>query len=132
MWSRFVRPETTTLPLSNGDSLTVKRWLSEGDRRAAYSQMYREGRFAPIEVGIATVQAYLLDWTVTDDEGRQVILRDQPADVVRAALDALHPLEFAEIREAIDAHEARELAAWQEKKQLAGRSSSAVISSSAA
>ena len=40
--------------------------------------------------------AYLLDWTITND-GRPVVIRDQPADVVRAVLDALDYDSFMEI-----------------------------------
>lgn len=124
--SRFVRPETTTLPISSGEFLTVKAYLTEGEQRAAYSAMYRGGhsngdgsppRINPQEVGIAMVLAFLVDWTVTDDEGRQVLIRDQPAEIVRAALDQLYPDEFDEIQTAIREHEARQLAARQEKKR---------------
>lgn len=135
--SRFVRPETVTLPLSDGDSITVRRWLSEGEQRESYSRMYREGprglQVHPAEVSIAMVIAYLVDWTLTDDEGRQVIIRDQPVDVVRAALDALYPVDFAELREAIQAHEDRELEARrQEKKPIHAVLASEVISRSVA
>jgi hypothetical protein len=129
--SRFVRPDTVTIPLTDGDTITVRKWLTEGEQRAAYSRIFHveSGRVNSQEVGIAMVLAYLLDWTLVDDEGRLVIIRDQPEDLVRAALDQLYPEDFNEIREAIRAHEeqaARERA--EKKKATAGARASVGIS----
>ena len=136
--SRFVRPETVTLPLSDGDSIIVRRWLTEGESRDAHSLMYREGHDGkmivnPAEIGISMVLAYLLDWSLCDDDGRQVIIRDQPVEVVRAALRQLHREDFEELYSAIIAHEIRETAARaDEKKTLRGALASELISRSVA
>lgn len=107
--SRFVPPDVRVLKISQGDSITVKRRLNAGEQRAAFAQMATptaEGslRVNPLEMGIAMVLAYLVDWTLTDN-GKLVVIRDQPPDVVRSALNALDPDSFTEIKDAIDAHD---------------------------
>jgi len=51
------------------------------------------------------VTAFLVDWSLRDDTGKPVVIREQPIEVVEAALDALDPESFAEIKGAIEAHE---------------------------
>jgi hypothetical protein len=46
-----------------------------------------------------------VDWSLTDEAGKVVVIRDQPLAVLEAALDALDQASFAEIRQAIEAHE---------------------------
>lgn len=132
--SRFVRPETVVLPLSDGDSITVKKWLTEGEQRAAFARMYKpngngDSHVDPQHVGISMVLAYLLDWTLTD-EGKQVVIREQPIEVVQAALDSLHPEDFDEIREAIKRHEDATAKERQEKKLQRSAIGSAATSAS--
>lgn len=134
--SRFVRPETTILKISNGDTLTVKRRLTSGEVREMHKRMYISGvdgtlRANPLQAVLAMVVTYLVDWSLTDDEGRLVAIRDQPTETVIAALDALDSESFVEIKTAIDAHEA-EMAAErdQEKKQSAGVNELSAISPS--
>lgn len=108
--SRFVAPDTTTLTLANGDTLVVKTRLTRGDQRAMFARLYVAGvdgelKTNRLAIGQSTVLAYLLDWSLTDDQGKKVVIAGQPVEVVDAALDALSPEDFAEIREAIDAHE---------------------------
>lgn len=131
--SRFVRPETTQLPLSNGDWLLVKRRLTHGEQVDAFARetvSANDGtvRVNPLRVGDAKVLAYLVDWSLTDDDGAQVIIRGQSIEVVESALRALDPEDFSEIKAAIDAHEqamAQERAA--EKKTRGGVTSSEPI-----
>lgn len=134
--SRFVHPETTILTLANGDTLTVKKWLNEGETREAYSRMYREStngtsHIHPQQVGRSMVLAYLLDWSLTDDTGKQVVIREKSVEEVGAALDQLFPDEFEEIHAAIKAHEAAMLKARQEKKRPSGVPASEATSASA-
>src|SRR3954471_22097962 len=120
--SRFVRPETTVLSISDGDTLTVKNYLTHGEQSRAYARMYRAGGEGvdPQMVALSMVLAYLLDWSLTDDAGQQVLIRDKSDDDVRAVLESLHTDDFDEIREAIKAHEGRMAAARQEKKRPNG------------
>jgi len=112
MGSRFVRPDVLRLPISGGDFLIVKRRLTAGEQREAYARMYPPNatngkrEVDPLQIGISMVLAFLVDWSLTDDEGRPVEIKGQPIEVVRSALDALDPESYAEIRAAIDDHEA--------------------------
>jgi hypothetical protein len=121
MAPRFVRPETTKLDLSDGDWLLVKRRLTHGEHRAAYARMYvwKDGelRADPLHTGIAMVVAYLLDWSLTDEAGKPVVIRDQSADVVDATLRALDHDSFVEIKTAVDAHEEAMLAEREAEKK---------------
>jgi hypothetical protein len=134
--SRFVKPETDTLTLANGDRLIVKRHLTCGESRAHLARLYvpSEGgllRVNPLQIGIATVVAYLVDWTFTDDAGAPVPIRGLSPDDLQAVIDGLDAASFAEVREAIEAHELRMIAARQEKKPspATGNGSEAISSS---
>jgi hypothetical protein len=108
--SRFVRPDTTTLKITQGDTLVVKRRLNAGEQRAAFARMATAGvdgelRVNSMNVGLSLIVAYLVDWSLVNDDGDIVPIRDQGPDVVAAALDELDPVSFAEIREAIEQHD---------------------------
>lgn len=134
--SRFVRPETLNLKLSDGDWLLVKRRLNSGEQRAAFARMYLAGidgtlRVNPLQAGMARITAYLLDWSLTDDDGKPVVIREQPIDSVVAALDSLSPEDFAEVTGAIEKHEQAMAAESAEKKRIrAGEPTSAPTSPS--
>jgi len=106
--SRFVRPETRTLTLANGDHLIVRARLTAGEQRAHFARVYRmiDGEFLPdpLQRGVAMVVAYLLDWNLKDDAGQAVPIRDLSTDALQRVIDALDPESFAEIATAIDAH----------------------------
>ena len=59
----------------------------------------------PTENGVAMVLAYLLDWTFTDFDGPPLVIRDQPAAVVRGLLDAIDAGSYMEVQQAIQAHD---------------------------
>lgn len=99
---RFVQPDAVTLPLSKSDSVTVRRRINTGEQRVAVRRS-ESGPDAP-GIGLCVVIAYLLDWTFTDRSGHLVVIRDQPFDVVLAAIDALDPDDFLELRVAVNAH----------------------------
>ena len=134
--SRFVRPDTATLTISNGDTLTVKRRLNAGELRAMYARLYLAGadgvlKTNPLAIGVATIEAYLLDWSFRDDDDRPVVIRDVPVEDLRAKLDALDSDSFREIREAIDAHiERMETERTAEKNGQAGETTLSAISPS--
>jgi hypothetical protein len=123
--SRFVRPQTKTITLANGDQLTVRERLSAGEARAYFARQYE-----PNSVGgwrrnllmgdAAMIVAYLLDWTLTDDQGTRVEIRDlSPADL-QQVVDSLDTESFKEIHAAIEAHENAMLLARDAEKKTAG------------
>ncbi|RPH52606.1 MAG: hypothetical protein EHM91_00065 [Planctomycetota bacterium] len=118
--SRFVRPQTRTLTLANGDQLIVRERLTAGEQRAQYARMYAvvDGRpqVIPFAAGVGVVLAYLLDWTLADESGQRVEIRDLAPDALQQVIDALDTTSFHEIRVAIEAHEAAMLADRAQKK----------------
>lgn len=123
MGSRFVRPDTARLEISRKDWLVVKRRLNAGEARRSYARLYRtieDGQriVEPLETGMSLILAYLLDWSLTDDAGKPVVIRDQPEQVVRAALDAIDLESFTEIKEAIEQHEAAMAAERDASKKI--------------
>jgi len=110
--SRFVRPETVRLSISDGDEIVIRRRLTNGEQRAMFARMYETGvtpiRVNTLETGIALIVAYLVDWTLVDDSGATVAIRDLAADDLAAVLDSLDPASFTEIKEAIETHVAAE------------------------
>lgn len=107
--SRFVRPQTTVLPLSNGDTITIKTRLSSGERRAAYNRLYLAGpdgklRVNPLQSGLALMVEYLVDWNLTDD-GEPVPIRGLTVTELESVVNSLDDESFAEIKRAIEAHE---------------------------
>jgi hypothetical protein len=108
--NRFVRPETAVLTLANGDTLVVKQRLNTGEWRRMTDTIRQAGdeRGATVlQYQTGLVLAYLVDWSLTDD-GRPVVIRDQPIDTVRASLDALDYESFREIADAIQVHTRRQ------------------------
>jgi hypothetical protein len=121
--SRFVRPETAKLDISNGDWLLVKRRLTAGEERHAFARILRQTPFGEKmaldfeQTGLAKMVAFLLDWSLVDDTGAVVPIRDQPPSTVEAALLNLDPRSFAEIHDAITRHETAQLAALDAEKK---------------
>jgi hypothetical protein len=120
--SRFVRPKTRTLTLENGDQLIVREQLTAGEQRAHFARVYTtapDGRLSvnPLRIGIGVIVAYLLDWNLRDDHDQLVSIRDLSPDELERVIDSLDTESFAEIRAAIEAHDAAMLAARAEKKR---------------
>lgn len=134
--SRFVRPDVKVLNISQGDTLTVKRKLNTGDQREAFARMAVPGldgamKIDSSKVGIELVVAYLVDWSLTDDDGRLVEVRGKSPEEILAAVNDLDPDDFAEIRDAISAHDdAVRTRREQEKNDQDGGSGSPAISPS--
>lgn len=135
--SRFGLPDVTVLPLTDGDTLTVKRRLTAGEQRAMFARMYHTvggvTRVNQLQVPSATIVAYLVDWTLTDGHGQPVSVRGLPPEDVAGILDSLTPEDFKEIADAIDAHsEAMEAFRAAEKKTRPGAAASKPTSPSPA
>jgi hypothetical protein len=135
---RFVRPETITIPLADGDWIVVKKRLNVGELRDAefhalmiHSRTNEDGNVEdrwiinPRNIGLAQTAAFLVDWSFPNP------IRQLPLDEVLNTLRALDPESLAEIKIAIDNHETRQ---WElraaEKKTTTGEPPSSPISSS--
>jgi len=120
---RVRRPATDRLELSEDDYLIVKRDLTAGEFREL---MRAAGRTVPgtatveidpVAAQVALVLAYLLDWSFADADGRKIPIADQPAAVVKAALDHIDSDAYLEVLVAINAHQAARAAALAEEKK---------------
>jgi len=101
MGSRFVRPDSRTLTLANGDTLIVKRRLS-----AVESRIMRAMQAHPTLAEPGVVMAYLLDWSLKDDDGQRVVIAGVASNVLASALDSLDADDFDELYAAIAKHAA--------------------------
>ena len=130
--SWFVKPEPVRLDLSDGQFVVVKKYLTAGDTRRMYVRMWRQapdGGVDPLMVGVSKILAYLVDWSLTDLEGRPVDLRESSDEQKASYLDNLDADRFGEILAAIEEHET---ATAEEKKLRIGSTPSAVTSQSPA
>ena len=119
--SRFVTPAEVRLSISEGDYLIVKSRLNAGETLEMYARMRGDdGQADQTKIRYAVIQAYLLDWSITDDAGHIVSIREQPPEVVAGALTNLEYPDFEEIFKAIQTHDLAIEAARQEKKQNTG------------
>lgn len=128
----FVKPEPHRLTLSDGQHIDIKKRLNHGeteDMYARWAPFVVPGEHAQLdrrEVRTAKVLAYLLGWSLTDDDGGPVEM--SPALCYQDRLDTIRSLDpdrFDEIHKAIETHET-DLAA--KKKTLSGASASPAIS----
>jgi hypothetical protein len=122
---RFLRPDLTTLPLSDGETIRVRNRLSAGEQRVYFARKYlinAEGK-ATVNVfqhGLALVTAFLVDWSARDDSGAKIEITGISVDDLTAILDRLDPDSYQEILDAIQAHVERQDAARAEKKTIPG------------
>ena len=121
--SRFVRPETRTLTLANGDTLMVRARLTAGEQRAQFARMYTlaaTGRYVanPMMSGLGLILSYLLDWNFRDDAGNLVAIRDLSTEDLERVIDSLDTESFQEIKAAIERHEAAMLEERDEEKKI--------------
>jgi len=120
--SRFVRPETRTLTLANGDHLIVRARLTAGEQREQFARMYTQGPAGVqrnlLMLGVGQVVAYLLDWNLRDDAGQLVPIRDLSAADLHQVLNQLAPEDFDEIQQAIEAHEKAMVAEREDQKKI--------------
>jgi hypothetical protein len=108
--NRFVRPDELTLSLTHGDTITIRRELTHGERLASYGRAYRlvTGELVrdPLLTGMALVTSYLLDWTFQGEGDRVVPIRGLTFEELADTLNAITDESFVEILDAIKAHEA--------------------------
>lgn len=108
---RFVRPDIVTIALSDGDTITIRKRLNNGERRAMFARMYKQGVSpgAKLEVdtmktGLALVVAYLLDWSFVDEDGKKIDIAGLSPDDLAVLVDRLEWDDFVEVKVAIEAH----------------------------
>src|SRR4030095_11827117 len=99
--SRFITPALVTLPLSDGDTLTIRERLTHGETQASYARMTdAEGTVDRLKIGDALIVAYLVDWTFRDGDGRVVPIQGlRPAEL----LDVVNNLDQASYLEVVTA-----------------------------
>lgn len=106
-----VRPEIHTLTLASGETLIVKKRLNTGERREMLNLMRsKDGTFDGLISDRATVLAYLVDWTVKDQDGRPLLIKGQDGsrvshDELGPTLDALDPEDYKEIESLINRYD---------------------------
>jgi hypothetical protein len=134
MGNRFVRPSTTTLQLSDGDTITVKTRLTHGERSDSYARQYQtndEGKLEliPGQIKLSMVTAYLVDWSLTDEAGERVAIFGEPVETVERIVRNLFPEDFDEILSAIEKHELAQKRARAQEKKLKPAADAAISSS---
>jgi hypothetical protein len=110
--NRFVRPDETTLTLTHGDTITIRRELTHGERIAALQRSYVKDpdgtwRRDPLLSGMAVVTAYLLDWTFKGEHDVRMPIKGLSLPALTDVLNALQSSAWVEIKDAIEAHEAQ-------------------------
>lgn len=125
---RMFEPETARLELADGEWLLVKKRLTAGEERriqARANTTFVEGRivFDQLKAGPAMIVEYLLDWSATDPQGKPLVIRDQPPEVVETVLNSLPGEAVREIQDAIFAHTARVRAELEDQKKMVAGSS---------
>ena len=121
MSSRIRRPETVRIPLTRGDWILVKKYLTAGETRRVFRRMIRKGatgdEIDSLQVGLSKMVVYLVDWSITDADDQPVIIRGQSEDMIADVLEMLDVESFAEVLKAIEVHErTMELEREDEKK----------------
>jgi hypothetical protein len=96
--SQFVKPKVARLDIGDGHWVEIKHELTYGDMQD-YVRVTRNDLTAS---GLNLVAAYLLDWSLVDDEGQPVPVDTDAAKV--AALRALTQDAFGVIDAAIGQH----------------------------
>ena len=122
--NRFVMPDVVRLDISGGDWIEVKRRLNVAERRSITSRAAKGGVSTDStrvfvdanEMEFAKVDAWVLDWSF-------VGAAEKPVKFSAEAVRALDPASFAEIIDAIDAHEKAEEAVKNSSASVAPSSS---------
>ena len=101
--SWFTKPLTTRLSLPDLAGMDQDQWidvkheLSAGEQRAAMARTVHsiraDGRIEPNleQVGVAEVLAYLVDWSLRDEQGKSVPLNESALKALR--VDAARAIE---------------------------------------
>ena len=111
MQSAIVVPRTVVLPLAmNGWTVTVHEELNHGQflsylMRSADITPEGEMKRNPIKAIDALTVAYLVDWTLTGENGSPIEIRDLKPDEVQDTLNNLRVSVAREVRRAVQKHD---------------------------
>lgn len=94
MGIQFITPETITLPLADGDSVTIKKRLSHGERDAMFKHARDTGTLRGAEL-----VAYLVTWSSPAPYAPSMTEQER-LDII----NGLDPDSFDEIQDALKAH----------------------------
>ena len=121
---RVVAPDVVRLPLSEGDTVDVKKTLNAGEyRQLIYSQFKEAPDGATLvpdhaKIGMAKLLAYVVGWSFVGFDGAPLPYRpDEPEEIRRATIDGLDQDTYRELIAAVTAHEEREDAALEAQKK---------------
>lgn len=101
---RFIQPDVTRLPLSDGHWIDVKTELNAGEARRVFTNVVKtmhageRVELDPELVGKTRLVEYIVAWSFTDAEGK-------PVPFSASALDNLDQDTYTEISTAVDAHD---------------------------
>lgn len=131
MPSSFVRPETVTLSLSEGRTITIRRVLTAGERNDMMARGWNHVTqdYDRILAMPATVAFYLLDWNFRDVDGKPVDIRDKSTAEIETIIKNLDPDVFDEIHDAINKNYAAVAAERVKEKNVQGGESLSSVTS---
>lgn len=101
---RFVQPEVVRLALSDGDYLDVKKQLTAGEQRKAFTDQVKsmhlgdKAEIEPFRIGITRILAYVVGWSFVDQDGH-------PVPFSESAVNNLETDTYNEINDALNVHE---------------------------
>lgn len=119
----FVRPEPQRLTLSDGKFIDIRKRLTHGETEDMYTRMSPHADVLNRrEVRTAKILAYLLGWSLTDDDGTPAPMAPTLPEQTRLdTIRSLDPDRAVEMWHAIEAHEdAMDQARQAQKKILSG------------
>ena len=126
--NRFVRPEMIMIPISDGDTITIRKELNAGEQRALFDAARipesDPPKVDPVKFGPAMAAAYLLDWSFTNGDGHKVDITGASPDELVDVLNSLQGATLTEVIDAINRHVVDQAA--EEKKILPGEIASSV------
>ena len=127
--NRFPKPKVVRLDISDGDWIEVKSKLNVGERKKMFAESITKmgGKIGEdaeydldaVKMSFAKVAAYLVDWSLAEEDEKGAVV---PVEISLESIQALDEDSFVEIEEAIDKHiEETE----KEKKATGGKRKSA-------
>jgi hypothetical protein len=122
--NRLVYPEEVRLTLSDGDYIDVKKELNAGEYRKLLYDQFKDSDGEKVvldhsKLGIVKLLAYLLGWSFVGRNNEPIPYNvEQPEEIRRATIDSLDRDTYRELIAAVTAHEERQEAALEAKKNV--------------